>query len=273
MKRKLPLPAEGREQRLATFGDIEIRTSADAADPIGFRGTAAVFNSRAVIGGKYGWIEQVAPGAFSSVLGDDVRLLKNHNPDLILARTTADNLRLSQTKDGLDVDADMTPTTYARDLALSLEARDVTQMSFAFEVASNGDEWDELDEDDPDFNKTVFNEIRTITKFKRLYDVSPVTYPAYTDTEASLRMRELRIFAEAIGLHDDELHEVVSEIREGRFELERLLSKLRDPDEAVSRQRTNGESSSESIGTPPTTGPARGNRERIAQTMRKAKVA
>jgi HK97 family phage prohead protease len=211
--RKLPLAAEGRELRLASFGSLEVRFADDGA-PIPMRGTAAVFNKRALIGGRWGWVEQIAPGAFDRVLEDDVRMLKNHNPDLVLARTTAGNLRLRQTSDGLETEAEMTPTTYARDLALSMQAGDVTQMSFAFEVAH--ERWDELGEDDPDFGETAFNEIRTITEIKRLYDVSPVTYPAYVDTDASLRMRELRAIAEGLGLDEDGLHELANAVRSGR---------------------------------------------------------
>lgn len=225
-----------------------------------------MFNSRAVIGGKYGWIEQIAPNAFADVLGDDVRMLKNHNPDLILARTTAGNLKLAQTKDGLDVEADMTPTSYARDLALSLDAGDVTQMSFAFEMKS--DTWEELDEDDPYYGKTVFNELRTINSFKRLHDVSPVTYPAYVDTDAALRMQELRAVTDVLGLDDDELREIAHEARLGALDLHALIARVSNH----GSERSDDSVSLDSRASDETAGLARGNRERIAQVLRKAKV-
>src|SRR5690606_38101457 len=67
----------------------------------------------------------------------------------------------------------------ARDLMVSLERKDVTGSSFAFNVED--DKWEE-DEDGL--------VVRTIIKFKRLLDVSPVTYPAYPVTSVAQRSLE-----------------------------------------------------------------------------------
>ena len=63
----------------------------------------------------------------------------------------------------------MPETSYGKDLAVSMKRGDITQSSFAFTVAD--DSWDTRDGMD----------VRTINKVKRLFDVSPVTYPAYPD--------------------------------------------------------------------------------------------
>jgi hypothetical protein len=55
---------------------------------------------------------------------------------------------------------------------------DITQSSFAFSEVE--DTWEERG------NQWH----RSITKIKRLHDVSPVTYPAYTDTSVALRSME-----------------------------------------------------------------------------------
>jgi len=184
-ERRLTPPA-GRELRLAELRNVEVRAAKADGDPIGFKGTASVFNKPTKIGGRWGWWEQIDPGAYDSALerGDDARMLKNHNTDLPLARVSAGNLRLAVGSDGLDVDADMVPTTYAQDLALTLDAGVVTQMSFAFSLAA--DKWEILDADQPWGGKEG-DELRTLLDFSLLWEVSPVTFPAYADTDAQLK--------------------------------------------------------------------------------------
>jgi uncharacterized protein len=215
--RRLAASRPGAEIRLADMSGVDVRAAADGS-PIPFTGHAAVFNSRALIGGKWGFYEEVMPGAFDSALerGDDVRLLKNHNEDLILARTTAGNLRLSVDAVGLVADADMTPTTYAKDLALSLAAGDVTQMSYAFRVLR--DEWSVVNVGGPDER-----ELRQIFDVE-LFDCSPVTYPAFADTDASLRMREMDLVCRSLGADDPT----------ARHHLVRALAEEPDNDLAVS---------------------------------------
>lgn len=171
------LDALGRERRTVALGGVEIRThEEDAGGPIGFKGHAAIFGIRALIRGWWeDWMEEVARGAFRKTIKEaDVRMLINHNPDLILGRNKAETLRLAEDDIGLATDADMAPTSYGKDLAISLERGDITQMSYAFEVVKESWDWDE----DPP--------LRTIEEV-RLWDVSAVTYPAFTETDASLR--------------------------------------------------------------------------------------
>jgi phage head maturation protease len=85
-----------------------------------------------------------------------------------------------------------------------LKRGDIAEQSFAFTVAE--DEWKDMD----DSKKMT---VRTITKVSRLYDVSPVTYPAYPDTSVALRsMQQAKsIPVEEIDsllddLIDDDLH-------------------------------------------------------------------
>lgn len=212
--RKLEAPP-GTELRLDRITNQEIRAQGDAGEPIGFKGTAAVFDNRTLIGSPpWGFFEEIRKGAFAETIQvDDIRMLKNHNDDLPLARNTADpvSLRLAEETTGLAVDADMDPVSYARDLAISLERRTVSQMSFAFETLEQT--WVTLPDDDPDKGKVMEPELRVLDKAK-LWEVSPVTFPAYPDTEASLRMRDLATVADRLGLADAEaLHELAAELR------------------------------------------------------------
>lgn len=212
MQRRLAAP-DGREVRLAGLHDVEIRAAGDD-EPIGFRGVASVFMSPTKIGGRWGFWEQIAPTAFDSALErpDDARMLKNHNTDLPLARVSAGSLRLKAGKAGLEVDADMDPVSYARDLAVSLDRRTVTQMSFGFTVSA--DSWEILQED-TEWGGKEGDELRTIDDLSLLWEVSPVTFPAYADTDAALASADLAVVRSALGLNDDDLHELALAIRSG----------------------------------------------------------
>lgn len=160
------------ERRMFTF-PIELRAEGD--EPKKIRGYAAKFNMETDLG----WFrEEIAPGAFDSVLNDDVRALFNHDPNYVLARSANGKGTLRLWTDEIGLGFEFTPgnRTYERDLVESIERGDVTQCSFAFsiEVAEG------IDREGEKYK-------RVIKKLSRLYDVSPVTYPAYTDTEVALR--------------------------------------------------------------------------------------
>lgn len=191
----LPVDASGRLRRVAVLDGNVVSRAADGDGPIGFRGHAAVFNRRTWIGSKtWGFAEEIMPSAFTKTINDgaDVRFLINHDPNLVLARTASGTLRLSEDEVGLFADADMAPVSYARDLAVSLERRDVTQMSFGFEMV--------------DYRWSVEADGTEVLRHYevKLFDVSAVTYPAYIETDAALRM-DLLAAARAHGFADVDL--------------------------------------------------------------------
>ena len=165
------------------YFDIDTRTEKRDDGSTTITGHAAVFNQMSSDLG--GFREIIAPDAFSNVLNDDVRALVNHDPNLLLARTSSGTLNLEQTNDGLQYSFDVPDTTYGRDLIISMERGDITQSSFAFTIED--DSWETTDD----------GEVRTINKVKQLYDVSPVTYPAYPDADdLTLAQRSLAIYRE-----------------------------------------------------------------------------
>lgn len=177
------LPPVQSGRRSVALTGIEVRT--DGGELL-VRGHAAVTGSPAWIGPpEFGFEEVIASGAFRKTLADgaDVRLLFNHNPDLVLARTKSGTLQLSEDKIGLAVKAKLAPTTVGRDLAILLERGDVSQMSFGFRVVK--DQWERVERSD----KTTF-ERRTVLE-AQLIDVSGVTYPAYDATDLALREAQL----------------------------------------------------------------------------------
>lgn len=148
-------------------------------------GYAAIFNSTTDLGP---FTESVAPGAFRASLErkDDVRALFNHDANLILGRTSSGTLSLAEDDRGLKVRITPPDTSLGRDLLTSIARGDVSQMSFGFYI-----EAEEMN-NEKDRKKPHF----TITE-ARLFDVSPVTFPAYEATEVSVSNRH-----SVLGNHD-----------------------------------------------------------------------
>lgn len=126
-----------------------------------------------------GIVERIAPGAFADVLGngDDVRGLFNHEPDHLLGRLSAGTLRLVSDDVGLRYEIDLPDTQAGRDVAISIKRGDLTGSSFGFKMAPGGARWD----------KDGAFDVRTLARVGKLYDVGPVTYPAYGATSTALR--------------------------------------------------------------------------------------
>ena len=123
-----------------------------------------------------------------------MRALINHDQNLILARTTSGTLRLNADAKGLRYEFDVPQTSYGKDLLVSMERGDINQSSFAFTVQD--DEW--ATDDDG-------NNIRTIKKIDRLYDVSPVTYPAYPNVDdLVVAQRGLATYKEKVERENEE---------------------------------------------------------------------
>lgn len=174
-------------ERRFTEGKVEFR--AESGKPRLVRGYAAVFGKRSQnLGwGSYEVYEIIERGAFDDVLKDDVRALFNHDANLILARSKGGEGTLKIGADDVGLWYEFEPDSeqsYAKNLVRALERKDVDQSSFAFTVTSDGQKWEETREGE----KSVV--LRTIKKVSRLYDVSPVTYPAYEDATVDMRSLE-----------------------------------------------------------------------------------
>lgn len=157
---------------------IELRVGAGEDNAPVIEGRAAVYNRWTDLG--Y-FREMIEPGFFESVLKDDVRALWNHNADLVLGRTKNKSLVLDDDERGLNVQIRPADTQTGRDAVTSIKRGDVDQMSFAFMVKEGGDEW-----------KRDKNGITRVLKrggCERLFDVSPVTYPAYPQTSVHVRSK------------------------------------------------------------------------------------
>jgi len=182
----------GPETRTFDFDALEIRAEGEG-EAKKIRGHAAVFNKLSEDFG--GWREVIDPGAFTDAIArDDVRALVNHIPHLILGRNKAGTLALAEDEKGLSIEIDPPDTSYARDLMASIERRDISQMSFAFNIDGKaGEKW-EVDGAEAKIGEAINamydgkkHDIRRHIVKARLYDVSPVTFPAYPQTDVKLR--------------------------------------------------------------------------------------
>ncbi len=145
---------------------VELRV----ADDHKIIGHAAIFNRWSEDLG--GFKERISPGAFAKALEtSDVRALWNHDPNIVLGRTKSGTLKLEEDSRGLKVEID--PPSWADGYMETIKRGDVSEMSFAFVVSDTGEEWED--------NK------RTINEFAQIFDVCPVTYPAYPQTDVKIR--------------------------------------------------------------------------------------
>lgn len=163
------------DRRYIDQAELRLDESRGDGQPPRIIGYAAVFNAEAQI--MPGWREIVRPGAFRKTLREsDVRALKNHDPNLVLGRKSAGTLTMSEDEKGLRYSIDPPDVSYANDLLVSIRRGDITQSSFGFNVVK--DRWTQDAE-----KKTLLRELLEV----KLFDVSPVTFPAYAQTEVNVR--------------------------------------------------------------------------------------
>lgn len=175
---------------LATDLRIEQRDAATASRTI--TGYAAKFDtwSEPIMG----WFrEKIAPGAFEECDLSDVIMCFNHRDDAILARTISGTLQLEVDDIGLHFSFEAPNTSCGNDMVELVRRGDISKCSFRFGVTQ--DEWIYADK-----QNGLETDERTSLKFSRVVDVALVVFPAYPDTEASVRHLEERK-AEYIRVH------------------------------------------------------------------------
>jgi HK97 family phage prohead protease len=167
-----------KQERRTITGSVHARAIGDGM-PKEIGGIAAVVNSVTDLG----YFEEViTPGAFDYALSGeyDIRCLFNHESELILGRTKAETCKVFVNADG-NLEYTWIPdyeNPTHMSVVRSIMRGDITQSSFAFTIKEQT--W-------TDSTKYGTMGKRTITMIDELFDVSPVTYPAYADTEADAR--------------------------------------------------------------------------------------
>jgi HK97 family phage prohead protease len=162
----------GQDERRIAYTTLEMRESGSGNTLVGY---AAVFDSPSE---PMPFIEYVKRGAFAKTINDgaDVRLLIDHE-GVPLARTRSGTLSLMEDDRGLQVTAELDPMNPdAARIISAMRRGDISQMSFAFRTIQ--DSWS---------SDRMTRELREV----QLFDVSVVTFPAYEETVAELRSKEI----------------------------------------------------------------------------------
>ncbi len=157
---------------------LKLIERADGAAPL-ITGYAAVFYRAGDAGTEYemwpGLVERIMPTAFDkAIASNDVRALFNHDPAVVLGRSSAGTLRLSVDERGLRYEIDPPDTTAARDLIQSIRRGDISGSSFAFMPVATTHR---------DDGPTKYIERTEV----ELFDVGPVTFPAYSGASTGVR--------------------------------------------------------------------------------------
>jgi HK97 family phage prohead protease len=163
--------------------NTEIRAAEAKGESRTIIGSAVVFDS---ITDMRWFKEKIDSAAFDEILADpnhDVVALVNHDTNLVVARRSAGTLKLYKEGNKLMYEFDAPKTTAGNDLLENVRSGNIKGSSFQFEVAEQ--KWTFDDKDDR-------NDLRTVLKVSRLWDVGPVVFPAYVDTSVAQRSRPER---------------------------------------------------------------------------------
>lgn len=144
-------------------------------------GIGIVYNSKTEI--FPGVTESIQPGAFSESLANfrTVKSFINHHPTEILSTTRSDPpLEIYDSENFLEFSSPIPPTSYGNDLIVNLKRGNIKGASFSFSISENGDHYKKLS--DGTLHRTIIA--------AEIYEVGPVTNPAYEQTEVGLRSKE-----------------------------------------------------------------------------------
>lgn len=163
--------------------DLPMTLQADGPTPNRLVGYAAKFNAESsplFDFGPEGFVEVIAPGAFSRTLREnpDIRALYNHDTSIVLGRTKSGTLKLAEDATGLAFEVDLPDTQAARDVREMIRRGDISGCSFGFFTV----------EEDLKLREGL-PMLRTLIDIE-LIEISPaVAFPAYDSSEVALRRR------------------------------------------------------------------------------------
>lgn len=169
----------GCEYRAMT---MEIRDGENDETSMIVEGYATTFNQPYTLydASDYKVIEQIDTHAFDGCDMSDVIMRYDHE-SRVFARNKNGTLTLTVDSIGLKITANLSGTEIGRQLYQEIKGGYTDKMSFAFVVAE--DKRETL----RDYETDKVTVVRTITKIKKLYDVSAVSIPANGMTSISAR--------------------------------------------------------------------------------------
>ena len=123
------------------------------------------------------YYERIEPTAFDEADLSDVVFRVDHE-GRVYARSSAGTVDIWHDEHGLGQRTDLGRTQKAREIFADIEAGNYPQMSFAFVVADDGDRYDKA------------THTRVIERIAKVFDVSPVSFPANPNTSLSVATRD-----------------------------------------------------------------------------------
>lgn len=161
--------------------DVELRAKEENGQLV--EGYALVFNARTDLGF---FEEEIDQHALDNCDMSDVYLLFNHDENQVLAGTSNGSLNMRVDEHGLLQTSEIVDTNIGKDIFKLVKNGLIRKMSFAFSIDEDGGQvWEQHENKD----------LRIIKKIKKLYDVSLVTYPAYSQTSAYARSNQVDEYA------------------------------------------------------------------------------
>lgn len=122
--------------------------------------------------------ERIEPDAFKDCDFSDVVFRIDHD-GRVYARTRNDSVQISVDEHGLYNKVDLSRSSSAKELYEDIECGNYDRMSFAFNV----------DEDMYEHDKEAHKYLRVIKRVGKLFDISPVSFPANPNTEIGVSAR------------------------------------------------------------------------------------
>jgi len=178
--RSFDMDIERRDISFEEAPEAELMIETRAGGQTAIVGYAAVYNRLSLDLG--GFREMILPGAFDKVLArqrgkQDVIAVFNHDPNILLGRTSSGTLELSSDDKGLKYS--VTPPATRADIVELIARRDVKGSSFAFTVGKDGES----------FSTDASGAVRSIREVSGLFDVGPVVAPAYPSSTTGIALR------------------------------------------------------------------------------------
>lgn len=181
-------PESGAMER--RFFAAETRAAGEGERVI--EGYAAIFGSYT----SMGWYaEVIEPGFFDGMDMEETACLFNHDESQVLGRAKNGSLKMKADKKGLKYTSQLPDTTQGRDVYELVKGGYVDQSSFSFTVKK--ETWERVDRSElegklseDDLKHLSYGgkvDVRRMQEGRKLYDVAPVTFPAYTDTSVAKR--------------------------------------------------------------------------------------
>ena len=167
------------KNQVRSIGKLNTRDDNTETDEMKIEGYFVVFNSETEL--YDGMYEEISDKAFANIDLSDVRALADHDTAKVLGRTKSQTLTLSVDEKGLYGEISINPNdTEAVNLYERVKRGDIDQCSFGFNI----------------LNETMEQRADGTTKWTiteiELFEVSVVTFPAYSDTSVEARSEQMK---------------------------------------------------------------------------------